>query len=132
MYLCWTSTLNLQSCAPVQTSSVSGGGSSMKLEGLIAQLDTAEGSGTEAHSADQFTRSVEIFFAFSYQDGLSWHLRPWETSQGRVFFWAHLVPWASYGYCIAIARVLKFSNNPFLTIQNNPFLSGLLVDVPVE
>ena len=64
----------------------SGGGSIIRLGGL---MHSAEGSGTEVCSADQSARSAEIFSPsfLSYQDGLSWHLRPWETSQVRVFFW---------------------------------------------
>ena len=38
----------------------------------------AEGSGIEVRSGDQSARSAEKSFSssfFSYQDGLSWHLR---------------------------------------------------------
>jgi len=45
---------------------------------LEAGGHTAEGNGIDMHSANQSTQSMEKNFSpsfFSYQDGLSWHLR---------------------------------------------------------
>ena len=106
----------------------SGGGSSMRMGGLIAQLHTAFGSGTEVCSADESAQSAEIFFVFIFQLP-GWALVAPSSlgdQSGQSFLLGPPCTLGLYGYCIVITRVLQYSlyrNNPFLTIQNNPFLS---------
>ena len=68
---------------------------------------------------------------FSCQDGLSWHLCPWETSQDSVLLGppTGVVPWASYGHCIAIAMLQLAITRYKITLFS---LDCYIVDVLAE